>query len=207
MIPSTPPNPLLIPTQPADTRDWILPDLGRRLLPIAAVGAGAWLLAGHPAWLGLSPGRLSAQLAFGLAGATVLFVAAAGLQLVLAPRRGSLKVPGSTADAALQAGYYALNAPLEEVFFRGLLQGGVGVLLSPLAGFAVGTTAYVLYHRLGGWAWLDLLAITLAAIPLGLAFWLLPGGPSLVGVTMAHFGATCGFLGPGPWLLQRLGLL
>jgi hypothetical protein len=81
------------------------------------------------------------------------------------------------------------------------------VLLSPLAGFAVGTTAYVLYHRLGGWAWLDLLAITLAAIPLGLAFWLLPGGPSLVGVTMAHFGATCGFLGPGPWLLQRLGLL
>jgi membrane protease YdiL (CAAX protease family) len=207
MIPSTPPRPLLIPTQPADTRDWILPDLGRRLLPFAAAAAAVWLVAGHPAWLGLSPGQLRAQLAFGLVGAAVLFVAAAGIQVVLTPRRGSLKVPASTADAALQTGYYALNAPLEEAFFRGLLQGGLGVLLSPLVGFTVGTAAYVLYHRLCGWAWLDLLAITLAAVPLGLAFWLLPGGPSLLGVAVAHFGATCGFVGPGPWLLQRLGLL
>ena len=207
MIPSTPPNPLLIPTQPADTRDWILPDLGRRLLPFAAVAAGAWLLAGHPAWLGLSTGRLSAQLAFGLAGAAVLFVAAAGLQLVLAPRRGSLKVPGSTADAALQAGYYALNAPIEEALFRGLLQGGLGAAVSPSVGLGLGTASYILYHRLGGWAWTDVLATALAGIPLGLAYRLLPGPPSLLGVSLAHMGATCGYIGPGPWLLHRLGLL
>jgi len=47
----------------------------------------------------------------------------------------------------------------------------------------------------------------LAGIPLGLAFRLLPGPPSLLGVSLAHLGATCGYIGPGPWLLHRLGLL
>jgi hypothetical protein len=41
-------------------------------------------------------------------------------------------------------------------------------------------------------------------VPLGLAFWLLPGPPSLLGVSIAHVGATCGFLGLGPYLLRRL---
>jgi hypothetical protein len=71
----------------------------------------------------------------------------------------------------------------------------------------VGTTLYVLYHRLGGWAWPDVLATALAGVPLALAFWLLPGPPSLLGVSLVHFGATCGFLGPGPWMLRRLGLI
>jgi len=43
--------------------------------------------------------------------------------------------------------------------------------------------------------------------PTGLAFGLLPGPPSLLGVSIAHIGATCGFLGPGPYLLRKLGLL
>ena len=41
----------------------------------------------------------------------------------------------------------------------------------------------------------------------GLAFWLLPGPPSLLGVSIAHVAATCGFLGPGPYLLRKLNLL
>jgi membrane protease YdiL (CAAX protease family) len=183
------------------------PDLGLRLLPFGAVATTAWLATGHPSWLGLSTGRPGVQLAFGLGGAAVLFGTGAGLQLLLVRRRGSLRVPASRADLALQTGYYALNAALEEALFRGLLQGGLGVLLSPTVGFGVATTAYVLYHRLGRWPWTDVLATALAGVPLGLAFWLLPGPPSLLGVGLAHFGATCGFLGPGPWLLHRLGLL
>src|SRR5713226_3960204 len=46
-----------------------------------------------------------------------------------------------------------------------------------------------------------------AGLPLGLAFWLLPGPPSLLGVSIAHIAATCGFLGPGPYLLKKLHLL
>jgi membrane protease YdiL (CAAX protease family) len=183
------------------------PDLGRRLLPFGAAATCAWLAAGRPRWLGMSTGRLRAQLTFGLGGAAFLFGAGAGLKLLLVRRRGSVRVPASGADLALQAGYFALNAPLEEAFFRGLLQGGLGARFSPPLGFGVATTAYVLYHRLGRWAWTDVLATALAGVPLGLAYWLLPGPPSLLGVGLAHFGATCGFLGPGPWLLRRLGLL
>jgi hypothetical protein len=73
-------------------------------------------------------------------------------------------------------------------------------------GFVVGTASYVLYHRLG-WPWAETLATALAGIPLGLAFWLLPGPPSLLGVSIVHIAATCGFLGPGPYLLKKLRLL
>ena len=110
------------------------------------------------------------------------------------------------ADAAFQAGFYVLNGPIEEAFFRGLVQGGLGIVLGAPVGFIVGTASYVLYHRLG-WPWAETLATALAGIPLGLAFWLLPGPPSLLGVSIAHIAATCGFLGPGPYLLKKLGFV
>jgi membrane protease YdiL (CAAX protease family) len=182
-------------------------DLPFRLLPVGALVAGVWLRAGRPRWLGIGAGRLAVQLRFGIAGGAALFVAAAGVQLLTARARGAVRVPASGADVALQAGYYALNAPLEEALFRGLLQGGLGVAASPSVGMGVGTATYVLYHRLGGWAWTDVLATALAGVPLALAFRLLPGPPSLLGVSLAHLGATCGYIGPGPWLLHRLGLL
>ena len=73
-------------------------------------------------------------------------------------------------------------------------------------GFVIGTAAYVFYHRLG-WPWIDTLATALVGVPLGLAFWLLPGPASLLGVSIAHIAATCGFLGPGPYVLRRLRLV
>jgi membrane protease YdiL (CAAX protease family) len=199
-------QPVLLPTGAADSLAWIRPDLLVRLLPFSAVVVAVWLAA-RPAWLGLAAGWLPVQLAFGLPGAVLFFAAACLLQLTVTPRRGSLRVPASRADVALQAAYYLLNAPVEEAFFRGLLQGGLGTAGGPALGLATGTAAYVLYHRLGGWAWIDVLATSLVGVPVALAFWLLPGPPSLLGVSLVHFGATCGFLGPGPWLLRRLGLL
>lgn len=198
--------PLLVATRTADSLAWMRLDLVLRLLPFAATVLLAWVVS-RPRWLGLGPGRLDVQLAFGIPGALVFFAAASLLQLVMTPRRGSLRVPAHGGDVALQAGYYLLNAPVEEAFFRGLVQGGLSVLAGPAVGMAAGTTAYVLYHRLGGWPWIDVLATALVGVPLALAFWLLPGPPSLVGVTLVHLGATCGFLGPGPWLLRRLGAL
>jgi membrane protease YdiL (CAAX protease family) len=182
------------------------PDLLTRLAPFTAAALLVWLI-WRPAWLGLDPGWVPVQLAFGMAGGLFFFAAACLLQVALTPRRGSLKVPASSADVSLQAGYYLLNAPIEEAFFRGLLQGGLTVLAGPAAGILAATSAYVLYHRLGGWTWLDVLATALIGLPAALAFWLLPGPPSLLGVTLIHAGATCGFLGPGPWLLRKLGLI
>ena len=195
----------VIPGHPAATLRWALPDLATRLLPFALVVAAVeavW----RPAWLGLGGGDLRIQLGFGLGALPLMFTLAALLQLWLSRRRGAVVVPDLT-DAFLQGGYYLLNGPLEEGFFRGLVQGGVGALLGGPAGFLAGTVTYVLYHRLGGWWWPDVAATALAGIPLGLAFWLLPGPHSLLGVSIAHIGATCGFLGPGPYLLRRLRLL
>ena len=195
-----------VPTRPADSLRWIKPDLLVRLLPFAAVVVAAWV-AWRPAWLGLEAGDLGAQLLFAAIAGPVLFAGAAGAQLLLSRRRGSLLVPASGSDLWLQAAFYCLNGPLEEGFFRGLVQGGLGHLLAPWAGFLVATAAYVLYHRLGRWPWPDVAATALLGVPLGLAFWLLPGPPSLLGVSLVHAVATSGFLGPGPWLLRRLGLL
>lgn len=192
-------------TRPADSWAWIGPDLLTRLLPMSLAVAAVWL-AFRPAWLGLGWGWLPAQLAFGISGAVFFFGAACWLQARLTRRRGSLKVPANVGDVAVQAAFYLLNAPIEEAFFRGLVQGGLSALVSLPLGLAAGTGLYVVYHRLGRWAWPDVFATALVGVPMALAFWLLPGPPSLLGVSLAHAGATCGFLGPGPWLLARARL-
>jgi membrane protease YdiL (CAAX protease family) len=182
------------------------PDLLIRILPFTVACAAVYLFASRPSWFGLGPGRLGVQLIFGLVMAPLMFVAAMAAQLWLARRRGSLSVPAGGGDASFQAGFYLVNGPVEEAFFRGLIQGGLGVVLGAPMGFVAGTAAYVLYHRLG-WPWADTLATALVGVPLGLAFWLLPGPASLLGVSIAHVAATCGFLGPGPYLLRRLRLV
>jgi membrane protease YdiL (CAAX protease family) len=186
---------------------WIRVDLAVRLLPFAVAYALAFQLLGRPAWLGLGVGSLGAQAEFAALAAPVLFVAAAAVQLWLTRGRGALRVPAGPSDAWFQAGFYAINGPIEEAFFRGLVQGGLAAAFGAPIGFIVATTVYVLYHRLGRWPWADVLSTSLLGVPLGLAFWLLPGPASLLGVSIAHIAATCGFLGPGPYLLRKLKLL
>ncbi len=199
-------GPRLIPTRTPDTLAWVRTDLAARLLPFAVVVAAVQAVR-SPRWLGWSLGDVQAQLIFGVLGGSLLFGAACAVQLLLARRRGALRMPADASDLLLQGAYYWLNAPLEEAFFRGLLQGGVAALTTPLLALPLATAAYVLYHRLGGWAWADVWATALLGVPLAIAFWLLPGPPSLLGVSLAHACATCGFLGPGPALLHRLRLL
>ena len=194
-------------TRVADSWAWMRPDLLVRIAPfILAFAVAYWLTKGAP-WLGLSAGNLPIQLGFAAIASPLMFVAALVVQARLTHRRGGLNVPSGPGDALFQAAFYVVNGPVEEAFFRGLVQGGVTAAWNAPAGFIVATAAYVLYHRLGRWTWEDTLATALVGVPLGLAYWLLPGPPSLVGISIAHIAATCGFLGPGPYLLRRLRLI
>lgn len=183
------------------------PDLLVRLVPFLLAYGAAYRLTAGAAWLGWSGGNLRAQLVFAAIGVPSIFVAAVAVQLRLTRRRGALRVPSGRGDTWFQAGFYVLNGPIEEAFFRGLLQGGLTALVAPPVGFAIATAVYVLYHRLGSWPWADTFATALLGVPVGIAYWVLPGPPSLLGVSLVHIAATCGFLGPGPFLLKRLGLL
>ncbi len=183
------------------------PDTLVRLAPFAVAFVIAYLLTARAPWLGLNAGDVAVQLVFAAAGAPVMFVAATATQLRLTRRRRVLNVPEGAADAWFQAAFYVMNGPIEEAFFRGLVQGGLAVLWGRPAGFAIATAVYVVYHRLGRWTWPDTLATALVGVPLALAFWLLPGPTSLLGVSIVHVAATCGFLGPGPYLLRRMRLL
>jgi membrane protease YdiL (CAAX protease family) len=188
-----------------DSWAWMRSDLLVRILPFTVMAAGVEIL-WRPTWLGISPGRVGVQLAFAALAAPVLFVGATLVQLWLTRRRRAISVPADSRDAWFQAGFYVVNGPVEEAFFRGLIQGGLGTAFGAPVGFLVATVGYVVYHRLG-WPWADTFATALVGIPLGLAFWLLPGPPSLLGVSIAHVAATCGFLGPGPYLLKRFGFV
>jgi membrane protease YdiL (CAAX protease family) len=201
------PSTRLVRTDIPDSWAWIRLDLVVRIVPFVLAYAVVYALDTRHAALGFSAGWPAAQLLFAAVAAPLMFGAAAWVQMLLTRRRGALSVPASARDAWFQAGFYVVNGPVEEAFFRGLMQGGLGLLWGAPAGFAIATVTYVLYHRLGRWPWPDTFATALVGVPLGLAFWLLPGPTSLLGVSIAHIAATCGFLGPGPYLLKRLNLV
>ena len=193
----------VITTSIPDTWAWVRPDLARRILPFTVVSVLTYLI-WRPRWLGFGVGDLKAQVIFALACVIPAFWLSALVGRRLASARGVVVVPADARSAAAEAAFYVVNGPVEEAFFRGLVQGGIGAFAWAPAGFVIATAAYVLYHRLGGWSWPATAATALIGVPLGLAFWLLPGPPSLLGVSIVHIVATMGFLGPGPFLLRKL---
>ena len=192
----------VITTSIPDLWAWVAPDLGRRIVPFAASYLLIWSIF-RPAWLGFSAGDLQAQLGFAAIAAPMGFLIAMFIRLRLARTRGELVVPGSAPIAALEGAFYVVNGPVEEMFFRGLALGGMSLFIGMPIAFMIATSAYVLYHRLGNWSWTATAATAILGVPLGLAFWLLPGPPSILGVSIVHIATTCGFLGPGPYLVSR----
>ncbi len=194
-------------TRIPDSWAWMWPDVLIRLIPFVLAYGIAYHFTSRANWLGLGLGDLHAQVVFAVIGAPLIFAAAVAVQDRLTARRRALRVPIGPGDASFQAAFYVVNGPIEEAFFRGLMQGGLGALWGSPVGFLIATVVYVLYHRLGAWDWPDTFATALLGVPVGLAYWLLPGPPSLLGVTIVHIAATCGFLGPGPYLLRKLNRL
>src|SRR5438034_8875717 len=121
--PKTPTQLLL--TRIPDSWAWMRPDLVIRLLPFTAAFVIAYVLSGRGRWLGVGLGNLTAQVSFAAAAVPLMFAAAVAVQLWLTRRRGALSVPAGADDAWFQAAFYAVNGPIEEAFFRGLVQGAL----------------------------------------------------------------------------------
>ncbi len=118
-------------------------------------------------------------------------------------------------DHVLQTTYYfALNAPAEELFWRGILQTlairglrrvpGVRQVAGVL-GWAAVTAAFGAYHRLGGWSWRAIAGVTAAGGLFG-ALFALSKRASILPAIIVHGFATAGFLNWGDAALHALAM-
>jgi len=111
----------------------------------------------------------------------------------------------TVSDHVLQSFFYLfINAPVEELFFRGLLLAAVTQWTGWLGwGWLVSTAAYTLYHRLGKWNWRSVAGVGLAGIVFSLVYLLQPSPRSLLAVIIVHGFTTSGFLSWGDEVLYR----
>jgi membrane protease YdiL (CAAX protease family) len=196
---------MLYRTSIADSWRWMRLDLGIRLIPLTLAPLLVSAVTGTPlATFGLSFAHPERDLAIGLSLALLGFAVAAAFAEYLARRARRWFIPDSR-DLALQIGYYILlNAPVEEWFFRGFLQGGLTAWLkTPALAVAIATALFGGYHFLDRWGWRPVLGATVAGLALGLIYLWQPNPPSLLAPTIVHAGITCGFLGLGPYLVFR----
>jgi membrane protease YdiL (CAAX protease family) len=189
----------------ADSWRWMRLDLVVRLIPLTAVPVLFSLLTRTPfRAFGLSfdhAGRdLLLSIPLGLAG----FLVAAGFAEYLARRNRRWFIP-QRSDLLVQCAYYLLlNAPVEEWFFRGFLQGTLNAWLGNAAVAVLLTTAvFGGYHFLDRWGWRPVLGATAAGLALGLIYLWQPSPPSLLAPVIVHAAITCGFLSAGPYLVYR----
>jgi membrane protease YdiL (CAAX protease family) len=194
---------------PATTWRWLWPDVLVRILPLTGTPLLYGALLHLPlSWLGLVAGNWPLQVVIGLPiGLAMATFAILYRTLILGPR---FRRP-TCSDHLLQSVYYlCINAPAEEVFFRGLLLTGVAHWTGWVGwGWLVSTAAYTLYHRLGKWNWRSIAGVGLAGILFSSLYIALPGPRSLLLVVIVHGFTTWGFLSLGDevlyWRWRRTG--
>jgi uncharacterized protein len=197
-----------------DTWGWLWKDTLGRVIPMTGVALVYARLSGEGlAGVGLTSAHWKREVALGLAIGAPLAGIAAAFRGWVAPQYRLPTLP----DQALQTAFYlAINAPGEELFWRGMVQtAATGAFtmvpgVRPLArtlGWAVATAGYGSYHRLGGWSWRSIAGVTAAGALFG---WLYTGrlsNRSLVAPIIAHGFATAGFLSWGDvalhWVKMR----
>jgi membrane protease YdiL (CAAX protease family) len=178
-------------------------DLVIRLLPLTlAPLVVAWLSGSPLSAFGFSLAHPVRDTLVAIPLAVIGFVIAAAFAEYLARRNRRWFVPVRS-DLTVQSVYYiALNAPIEEWFFRGFLQGGVSAWFhSPLLAVVVATAIFGGYHLLDRWGWRPVLGATAAGLALGLIYLWQPSPPSLLAPTLVHGAITCGFLSLGPYFV------
>jgi membrane protease YdiL (CAAX protease family) len=199
-----PERPVVVRNTVRDTWRWLWQDTAFRLAPFAlAVAVYARFWGGGPRGVGLIAPVLPRDLVLGLAIGIPLAVLAVLFRGWVAP---GYRLP-TPADQAFQTFFYlAMNAPVEELFWRGMWQTlavnsmgllvGVGPLASGL-GWVVITLIFGAYHRLGKWSWRSIAGVTTAGGVFGLAYLLQPEPHSIWLPVIIHGVATAGFLSWG----------
>jgi membrane protease YdiL (CAAX protease family) len=192
-----------------DTWRWLWPDTAFRLVPFAVatfIYARFW--GGGLAGVGLTAAYLPRDVVVGLAVGVPLAVCAALFRGWVAP---GYRLP-TPPDQLFQTLFYlVLNAPIEELFWRGMLQTiavsaaalvmGTGAVASGL-GWLVTTAVFGAYHRLGQWSWRSIAGVTAAGGVFGLTYLLQPAPRSIWLPTIIHGLATAAFLSWGDVVLH-----
>ena len=192
-------------TTVADSWRWMRLDLLFRLVPLTIVPLiFSWLTATSRESMGLTLAHPIRDLLVAIPLALAGFVIAAAFAEYLARRTRRWFVPDGR-DLAVQSLYYlALNAPVEEWFFRGFMQGGLSRWWhAPAAAVVVTTAVFGAYHFLDRWGWRPVVGATAAGLALGLIYLWQPQPPSLLTPILVHAAITCGFLGLGPYVIFR----
>ena len=191
-------------TTVADSWRWMRLDLLVRLVPLTlAPLVFSWLTATPLASMGLTLAHSIRDLLVAIPLAIAGFMIAAAFAEYLARRSRRWFVPDGR-DLAVQSLYYlALNAPVEEWFFRGFVQGGLSRWWNAPAAVVVTTAVFGAYHFLDRWGWRPVVGATAAGLALGLIYLWQPQPPSLLAPTLVHAAITCGFLSIGPYAIFR----
>jgi uncharacterized protein len=193
-----------------DTWKWLWKDTLGRIVPFVAATAIYARASGTGAHgVGCTRDGWARDLVFGAMAGVPLAGLAAAYRGYVAPR---YRLP-TPADQILQTAFYlAVNAPAEELFWRGTVQTLAisGLRHLPIhernataLGWAIATVVFGAYHRLGNWSWRAVGGVTLAGGLFGAVYLATGKRRSLLLPTILHGFATAGFLSWGDVLLHR----
>jgi membrane protease YdiL (CAAX protease family) len=197
-------TPLVARSTVADSWRWLWPDVLTRILPLGiAPFIYIAVLRLPPAYLGLTLNDWPQQVMIGF----LIGIPMAGLAVLY---RIMVVGPGfrwpTPGDHALQGFYYLfVNAPVEELFFRGFMLVAVAQWTGWIGwGWLVSTATYTLYHRLGDWSWRRVGGVGLAALVFSFLYLAQPSPRSLLAVVIVHGLASWGFLSLGDEVMYRM---
>ncbi len=167
------PRLVVVRNTPRNTWDWLWKDTLERVIPLAVAGILYRRFFTDERRLGYAREELGRELLLGAAVGAPLAAITAAFRARVAP---GYRLP-TPADQAFQTTFYlALNAPAEELFWRGTVQ-HLTVRLLRLApplrrlavplGWAFATATYAAYHRLGGWSWRSIAGVAFAGTIFG----------------------------------------
>lgn len=190
-------KPQLVCSTVKDSWRWMWPDLLMRIIPLAAIPFIYILIMRLPlSFLGLTLADAPQQILIGfLVGIPMAAFAALWRMYIVGPwfRRPTL------GDHCFQGFFYLIiNAPVEELFFRGFMLEAITQWTGWIGwGWLVSTAAYTLYHRLGRWNWRSVAGVGIAGVVFSLVYLLTSNPHSLLAVTIVHGLTTSGFLSWG----------
>lgn len=194
-----------------DTWAWLWKDTAGRVLPFALAAAAYGRFSGRGArGLGLTAEGWGRDVLVGSALGVPAAAAAIAFRRWVAP---GYRLP-TPADQAVQTAFYlGLNAPVEELFWRGTVQQLAIEGLrrvpwlrrgAPGLGWAATTAVFGAYHRLGNWSWRSIAGVTAAGALFGGAFLATRERRSLLPAIIIHGFMTAGFLSWGDLALHLL---